>query len=142
MLTFPSAPPPTTTTTTTCGTRRKASASSESQPSSEKKKVDSALLYPKSQPTVPLHDVIHTSWSHFLSRVLFWHLWIMHPPSAWTPALMLHLTNPCAKRKVLSITKLKGKIYKPKSLGYYITFLSNSNDLCRIKWSEAIIPIQ
>ena len=33
----------------------------------------------------------------------------------------LQLTNPCAKRKVLSLTKPKGKIYKTKSLGHYIT---------------------
>ena len=36
---------------------------------------------------------------------------------------MLHLTNPCAKWKVLSLTKPEGKIYKTKSLGYYITVL-------------------
>ena len=34
---------------------------------------------------------------------------------------MLHLTNPCAKRKVLILTKLKGKIYKTKSIRHYIT---------------------
>ena len=40
----------------------------------------------------------------------------------------LHSTNPCTKRKVLSLTKLKGKIYKTKndnikkSLCNYITF--------------------
>ena len=39
------------------------------------------------------------------------------------PVLMLHLTNPCAKQKVLSLTKPKGKIYKMKSLGYYITYI-------------------
>ena len=33
----------------------------------------------------------------------------------------LHLTNQCAKRKVLSLTKPKGKIYKTKSLDHYIT---------------------
>ena len=49
-----------------------------------------------------------------------WHIFSAH---AWTPALMLHLTNPCAKRNVLSLTKPKGKIYKTKSLGNYITFL-------------------
>ena len=48
---------------------------------------------------------------------------------AWTPALMLHLTNPCAKRKVLSLTKPKGKIYKTKSLGHYITHI---DDLIRM----------
>ena len=47
--------------------------------------------------------------------------WCILPARAWTPALMLHLTNPCAKRKVLSLTKSKGKIYKTKSLRNYIT---------------------
>ena len=36
---------------------------------------------------------------------------------------MLHLKNPCVKRKVLSLTKPKGNIYKTKSLGNYITIL-------------------
>ena len=49
-----------------------------------------------------------------------WHILSAH---AWTPALMLPPTNPCAKRKVLSLTKPKGKIYKMKSLGNYITLL-------------------
>ena len=43
------------------------------------------------------------------------------PHAQWTLVLTLHLTNPCAKRKVLSLTKPKGKIYKTKSLGHYIT---------------------
>ena len=42
---------------------------------------------------------------------------------------MLHLTNPCAKQKVLSLTKPKGKIYKTKSLGNYITVLQIIIDL-------------
>ena len=33
----------------------------------------------------------------------------------------LHLPNPCTKRKVLSLTKPKSKIYKTKSLCNYIT---------------------
>ena len=49
-----------------------------------------------------------------------WHVLSTH---AWAPALMLHQTNPCTKWKVLSLTKLKGKIYKTKSLGHYITIL-------------------
>ena len=47
--------------------------------------------------------------------------WHIHSARAWTPALMLHLTNPCAKRKALILTKPKGKIYKTKSLRNYIT---------------------
>ena len=43
------------------------------------------------------------------------------PARARTPALILHQTNPCAKRKILSLTKPKGKINKTKSLGHYIT---------------------
>ena len=62
-----------------------------------------------------------------------WHILSVH---AWTPVLMLHPTNPCAKRKVLSLTKLKGKIYKMKSLHHYITeelsarILSYISSLC------------
>ena len=48
--------------------------------------------------------------------------WHILSARVWTPALMLHLINPCAKRKVLSLTKPKGKIYKTKSLSNYITF--------------------
>ena len=36
--------------------------------------------------------------------------WHILPACAWTPVLLLHLTNPCAKRKVLSLTKPKGKM--------------------------------
>ena len=48
-----------------------------------------------------------------------WHILSARP---WTPALMLHLNNPCPKRKFLILTKPKGKIYKIKSLRNYITF--------------------
>ena len=34
------------------------------------------------QPTLPVHDLIHISWSYFQSGVLFWHLWMTHPPRA------------------------------------------------------------
>ena len=47
--------------------------------------------------------------------------WHILSARAWTPALMLHLTNTCTKQKVLILTKLKGKIYKTKSLRHYIT---------------------
>ena len=71
--------------------------------------------------TLPVHGVIHILKSYL--GFLFGHFWMTHPPraNAWTPALMLHLTNPCAKRKVLCLTKPKGKIYETKSLGHYIT---------------------
>ena len=32
------------------------------------------------QPTLPVHVVIHSSWSYFLSGILFWHLGMKHPP--------------------------------------------------------------
>ena len=47
--------------------------------------------------------------------------WHILSARAWTPALMLPLSNPCAKRKVFILTIPKGKIYKTKSLGNYIT---------------------
>ena len=70
------------------------------------------------------------SWRHSHLPVIFTHWdfyfdiseWHILPERAWTPALMLHLANPCAMRKVLSQTKPKGKIYKTKSLGHSITY--------------------
>ena len=47
--------------------------------------------------------------------------WRILSVRTWTPALILHLTNPCTKRNVLCLTKPKGKIYKTKSLRHYIT---------------------
>ena len=80
------------------------------------------LKSPNPQPTLP-------SMMSFTSQVPFtiWEFyfdiceWRILPARAWTPALMLQLTNPCTKRKVLSLTKPKGKIYKTKSLRHYIT---------------------
>ena len=59
--------------------------------------------------------------SHLLVSIPIWDFyfdiseWHILSMRAWTPALMLHLTNPCTKRKVLSLTKPKGKIYKTKN---------------------------
>ena len=114
MLTFPSAP------TTTCGTRRKASVSPESQPSSSKA---GTQLTDFSQISAHAsgawrHSHLVISYLGFYFDICEWRVLSAH---AWTPAFMLHLTNPCAKRKVPSPTKPKGKIYKTKSLGHYIT---------------------
>ena len=78
-----------------------------------------------SNPQNPPHTL---AWRHSHALVIFsiwdfyfdiseWHILLTR---TWTPALMLHLTNPCAKRKVLRLTKPKGKIYKMKSYGHYI----------------------
>ena len=114
MLTFPSAP-------NHVRTRRKTSVSSKSQPSSSEAKTRLKLTFLKS-PKSSTHAF--SAWCHshppviFLSRIFI----LTSLNDTWTPALMLHLTNPCTKRKVLSLTKPKGKIYKTKSLGHYITF--------------------
>ena len=65
-----------------------------------------------------LHPLVSIPIWDFYFDISEWHILSAH---AWTPALMLHLTNPCAKRKVLILTKPKGKIYKTKSLRNYIT---------------------
>ena len=86
------------------------------------------LESPNPQPTLP-------GMTSFASKVPFpiWEFyfdiceWRILPARAWTPALMLHLTNPCAKQKVLSLTKQKCKIYKTKSLGIYITSFSKTD---------------
>ena len=71
-----------------------------------------------SQPLIP-----NPLWD-FYFNITEWHILSAR---AWTAALMLHLTNPCAKRKVLSLTKPKGKIYKTKSLRNYITKIESSS---------------
>ena len=65
-----------------------------------------------SHPLVPIHI-----WDFYFD-ISEWHILSAR---AWTPALMLYLTNPCTKRKVLILTKPKGQIYKTKSLRHYIT---------------------
>ena len=105
-----------------------ASVSPESQPSLRTQEVNS-LLFLKFQ-----KSSAHASgtWRHssplvpFLSGVLFWHLWMTHPPRARvnTCAQLTHaLTHPCTTQKVLSLTKPKGKVYKTRSIRNYITFL-------------------
>ena len=116
---------------TTCGTRCKATVGSESQLSSSDAKTPFYWLFqiPKILRT---HFRCMTS---FISPgpISIWDFyfyiseWHIHPARAWTPALMLHLTNPCSKRKVLSLAKPKGKIYKTKSLGHYITSSAQSH---------------
>ena len=156
MTTFPSAP--LTTTTTTCGTRRKASVSSEK----------STFFFRGRNSTLPFGPRNSTNWlfshpppkssahasgawrhSHLLVIFSIWDFyfdiseWHILPARAWTPALMLHLTNPCAKRKVLSLTKPKGKIYKTKSLGHYITEVRSWKHLfvVRLQVSVRWIPV-
>ena len=73
--------------------------------------------------TLPVHDVIHIPGNILSLGILFWHLWTTHPPrvrvntcaQVWTQ--LTHVLS----RRVLSLTKTKGKIYKTKSLGHYIT---------------------
>ena len=98
----------------------------ENQPSSSdvKTQLTHFSQIPQNPPrTLPVHDVIYIPRSHFTIWDFYFDIseWHILPARAWTPALMLHLTNLCTKRKVLSLTKPKSKIYKTKSLGHYIT---------------------
>ena len=102
---------------------------SESHPSSSDGKTQLTDFFQITQNpphTLPVYDVIRIPlftfpiWGFTLTS-----LNDTSSPRAWTPALVLHLTNPCAKWKVLSLTKPKGKIYKTKSLGHYITLYAS-----------------
>ena len=98
-----------------------------------------SLTFLKSQPTLP---VLNVTYIWVISHLGFYFdicEWRVLSARAWTPAFMLHLTNPCAKRKVLSLTKPKDKIYKTKSIGHYITRGRTLCDGsvswgCRIHW--------
>ena len=98
-----------------------ASMSPESQPSSSEMgtqlffsqisaKASGAWRHPNTLVAIPIWD--------FYFDIFKWHILAA---CAWTPALMLHLNNPGAMQKVLSLTKPKGKIYKTKSLANNIT---------------------
>ena len=75
-----------------------ASAGSESQPS----RLDAGTQLCFSQ--IPQILSASSAWRHshplvnFLSGVLFWHLWMTHPPCACVNTC-LHLTNPCTEPK-------------------------------------------
>ena len=97
----------------------------ESQPSSPEAELNSTDFFQNPQNplrALPVHDVIRISWSNFLSGIFI--LISLNdtssPRARQHLGSSLHLTNPCAKRKVLSLTKPKGRIYKTKSLGHYI----------------------
>ena len=64
------------------------------------------------------HPLVTISIWDFYFDIYEWHILTAR---AWTPALMLHLTKPCTKLKVLILTKPKGKTYKRKSFCHYIT---------------------
>ena len=109
---------------TRCAQSRLASPSSESQPSSYETgtrltgfsqisaHASGAWRHPNTLVPIPIRD--------FYFDISEWHILSVR---TWTPALMLHLTNPRTKRKVLILTKPKGKIYKTKSLRHYITYI-------------------
>ena len=106
-----------------CDTCRKASVSKRKSTFFFRRQNSTLWLFLKSQPMLPVHDAIHIPRSHFLSGVsIVTSLNDTSAPHARAHLCScLHLINPCAKRKVLSLTRPKGKIYKTKSLGHYIT---------------------
>ena len=125
------------------GTRRKASASPKVNCLPRTLKFNSTDFFsnPQNPPRVlPVHDVIHMPRSHFLSGVSI----VTSLNDTSVPHAREHLrsclplTNSCAKRKALSLTKPKGKIYRTKSLGHYITiyqpFISQLVDSSLVKF--------
>ena len=95
------------------GTRRKASASSESQASSSDAKTQLTDFFFKSPKSSALAS---GAWRHshplvtLSIRGFYCDTSTVHAREHLRSCL--HLTNPCAKRKVLSLTKPKGKIFK------------------------------
>ena len=124
MLTFPSAPNHVRHLPQGLGEQAKVNLL---LPRQELNSTDLSSNPPNPPRTLSVHDVIHILRSHFLPGVsIVTSLNDTFPPPAREREHLrscLHLTNPCAKRKVLSLTKPKGKIYKTKSLGHYITCL-------------------
>ena len=121
MLTFPSPPPPPPPRATTAARPRR---ESESKPSSSdgKTQLADSNLSPRFRCVTSLTSLVIFSIWDFYCEISEWHVRSVRARKHLRPCL--HLTNPCAERKVLSLTKPKGKIYKTKSLGHYITLFS------------------
>ena len=111
--------------TNTCGVWHKATVSKRKSTVSSRARNSADWLFqnPLNPPqALPVYYVIDI-WSNFLSGIFI--LTSLNDTSS--PCThqhlrsCLHLTNPCTKKKVLSLTKPKGRIYKTKSLGHYIT---------------------
>ena len=107
----------------------------ESHPSSSDRKTQLIWLFSKSPKSSARAS---GAWRHFHPQVpifnlgfLFWHLWMTHPPRTRvnTCAQVCTKLTHVLSRKVLSLTKSKGKIYKTKSLGHYITVRTRSKNL-------------
>ena len=104
---------------------RLASSSTEINLLLPRQELDSLLFF--KSPKSSAHASGGWCHSHPLVTISIWEFyfdiskWHILSARAWTPALMLHQTNPCTERKVLILTKPKGKIYKTKSLRHYIT---------------------
>ena len=118
MMTFPSASP----TTTLRDTYRKASVSKRKSTFSFRRQNSTNWLFSNLSPRFRCVTSLNP-WSHPLARIFIVTSLIdtSVPRAREHLRPCLHLTNPCAKRKFLSLTKPKGKIYKTKSLGHYIT---------------------
>ena len=116
----------------TCGARSTqsclSSPSSESQPSSSEGETQLCFFSNLSRRfryvTSPKNSGLN-SYLGFYFDICEWRILSVR---TWTPALMLHLTNPCTKRMVLILTKPKGKIYEMKSLRHYITIVVRNNN--------------
>ena len=125
MLAFPSAPHPHPTRVAPVTRPLRAS---ESHPSSSDRKTQLNWFFSN-----PPKSSVHASgaWCHSHPLVnlslgfLFWHQWTTHPPRARvnTCAQVCPELTHVLSRKVFNLTKPKGKIYKTKSLGHYITLL-------------------
>ena len=109
---------------TTCAPNTRPRRASKRQPSSSEAGLNSTqLTFLKSPPTLPVRDVTHVNGHIHYLGFLLWHLWMTRPLRTRVNTC----THVCTQltyalsRKVLSLTKPKGKIYNTKSLGHYIT---------------------
>ena len=107
-------------------------------PRSQSQLIDFSQISQNPPRAFTVHDVIHISWSYFLPGIFI--LTYVNDTSSPRQHLhsSLHLTNSCAKRKVLSLTKPKGRIYKTKSLGHYITQLTWKEELSKSFHSDLL----
>ena len=109
----------------TCVTRHKASRASESQPSRSVSSLNSTNWLFQNLPKSSARFRCVTSFALASLRFptgLLWHLRVTRSlcARAWTPVLMLHLSNPCTEPKGSQLNSTQRHETKP--LGYYVTW--------------------
>ena len=145
MLTFPSANT-ITTTTTTCSTPPQTTGMISAIPESQQSSLDAKTQLTDFSQILQILRARFRCMTSFTSpgHTFYFDIseWHILPAHAWTPALMLHLTNPCV-RPLYYIRSLLGQswIHSDYIFHFILHVLSIENIFCNFQMSHIISEV-